>query len=164
MTVEFEDLVPVYRLYNMVTSEHLFTTDKSEYDSWVSKSKSDSDYWIGEGINWFAPKSGDTTVVRLYNPTLGGLGRTSHYYTSDTAEIEELTGKHGWKNESSDGKAFASGGDIPIWTCYNEALGSAHHYTSSQTEWLGLSKHGWDLERSKNRATGVFKAVLSAVA
>ena len=161
--VEFEELVPVYRLYNSITSEHLFTTSKTEYDEWVSKSKSDSDFWIGEGINWFAPKSGESTVTRLYNPTLGALGRTSHYYTSDAAEIKELTTKHGWIDEASDGKTFSSGGDIPIWTCYNEALGSAHHYTSSKTEWTGLAKHGWDLEKSKNNNTGVFKATMSAV-
>ena len=161
--VEFEELVPVYRLYNQITSEHLFTTDKGEYDEWVSKSKTDTDFWIGEGINWFAPKTGTSTVTRLYNPTLGALGRTSHYYTSDESEIKELTTKHGWVDESRDGKTFASGGDIPIWTCYNEALGSAHHYTSSESEWKNLSNHGWDLEKSKNRSSGVFKAAMSAI-
>ena len=161
--VDFEELVPVYRLYNSITSEHLFTTDKVEYDNYVKLSKENKEYWIGEGINWFAPKTGESTVTRLYNPTLGALGRTSHYYTSDAAEIKELTTKHGWIDESAEGKTFASGGDIPIWTCYNEALGSAHHYTSSESEWRGLAKHGWDLEKSKNRTSGVFKATLSAV-
>jgi hypothetical protein len=161
--VEFEELVPVYRLYNMITSEHLFTTDRVEYDSWVAKSKTDSDYWIGEGINWFAPVTSTSQVVRLYNPALGEMGSTSHYYTADVAEIQELTTKHGWIDESSTGKTFASGGDVPIWTCYNEALGSAHHYTSSKTEWQGLQVHGWDLETSKNGSAGVFSAVMSAI-
>ena len=163
ITVEFEELVPVYRLYNMITSEHLFTTDKTEYNSWVAKSKSDSDYWIGEGINWFAPANSDSQVTRLYNEALGAMGSTSHYYTADAAEINELTTKHGWVNESSSGKTFGSGGNIPIWTCYNEALGSAHHYTSSKTEWQGLQVHGWDLETSKNGSAGVFQAIMSAV-
>ena len=161
--VEYEELVPVYRLYNMITSEHLFTTDKVEYDQWVAKSKTDTDFWLGEGINWFAPKESLTTVTRLYNPDLGAMGRTSHYYTTNPDEIAELTGKYGWIDESTQGKCFFSGGDIPIWTCYNEALGSAHHYTSSKTEWSGLNVHGWDLEESKNGSNGVFQATLSAV-
>lgn len=161
--VEFEEIVPVYRLYNMITSEHLFTTNRSEYEQWVSESKSDSDYWIGEGINWFAPKASTSTVKRLYNPALGALGHTSHYYTSDDAEIETLTKYFGWQDESVSNMTFASGGEIPIWTCYNEALGSAHHYTSSRTEWSALSNHGWNLEEEKNGSQGVFKAILSAV-
>ena len=163
ITVEFEELVPVYRLYNMISSEHLFTTDKAEYDSWVAKSKTNSDYWIGEGINWFALANSDSQVTRLYNPALGAMGSTSHYYTSDAAEIQELTTKHGWQNEANQGKTFGSGGTIPIWTCYNEGLGSAHHYTSSKSEWQGLKAHGWDLETTKNGSTGVFSAVLSAI-
>lgn len=161
--VEYEELTPVYRLYNMVTSEHLFTTDRAEYEKWVAKSSQDVDFWIGEGINWFAPNSSTSTVKRLYNPTLGEMGRTSHYYTSDDTEIENLTANYGWQDESIQGQVFASGGDIPIWTCYNEALGSAHHYTSSKTEWSGLAFHGWDLEETKNGATGAFSAALSAV-
>ncbi len=166
LVVEFQEVVPVYRLYNMVTSEHLFTTDKSEYDSWVAKCKKDADFWIGEGIDWFAPATSTSTVTRLYNPALGAMGRTSHYYTSDANEIKELTTKYGWKDEASDGKTFASGGSIPIYTCYNEALGSAHHYTSSKTEWQGLKKHGWNLEESKSikngKTVGVFQALMSA--
>ncbi len=169
--VEFQEVVPVYRLYNMITSEHLFTTDKAEYDSWVAKCKSDKDYWIGEGIDWFAPKtyssSTSAKVYRLYNAALGAMGRSSHYYTSDTSEINDLVKNHGWKKETQfdGGYVFLSDKTstaTPIWTCYNEALGSAHHYTSDKTEWTGLSKHGWDLEKTKNGTKGVFAAVMSA--
>ena len=165
--VEFEEYTPVYRLYNTFTSEHLFTTDKVEYDDFVDLCEKGEENWIGEGIDWFAPKQtvSLTHVVRLYNAGLGALGRTSHYYTSDESEIQELTTKYGWKNEESSGKSFASGGDTAIYTCYNELLGSAHHYTSSKSEWEGLANHGWDLEKSKNVGSGkngVFQAVMSA--
>ncbi len=163
--VIFEEVVPVYRLYNMITSEHLFTTNRAEYEGWVAKSKSDEDVWIGEGINWFASstptEADDNTVRRLYNKTLGALGRSSHYYSKDKNEIANLL-KSGWVDDGVD-NYIQSGGDIPIWTCYNEALGSAHHYTSSFVEWASLSSHGWDLESDKNGSTGVFRAIMSAL-
>ena len=164
INVEFAEYVPVYRLYNQITSEHLFTTDKTEYDAWVAMCDNNEDYWIGEGIDWFAPASGGTQVYRLYNASLGSLGRSSHYYTSDVNEKDELINKYGWKEEELT-RGFQSGGTIPIYTCYNEYLGSAHHYTSSKSEWESLANHGWDLEKNKNTASGkngVFQAVMSA--
>ena len=160
--VEFEEVAPVYRLYNMITSEHLFTTNKAEYDKYVKLSEQRKDYWIGEGIDWFASTTG-TTVHRLYNAALGSMGRSSHYYTSDTAEIAKLK-KLGWVDDGTEYQ-FASAGDVPIYTCYNELLGSAHHYTSSWSEWQGLKNHGWDIEYNKNggsNESGVMSAVLSA--
>jgi hypothetical protein len=158
--VEFEELVPVYRLYNSLTSEHLFTTNKTEYDKFVELSKTDGDAWIGEGINWFAPATGNV-VHRLYNEGLGAMGRSSHYYTADETEIANLL-TQGWTDDGADNQ-FMSGGDISIWTCYNEDLGSAHHYTSDESEWRGLAAHGWNLEEDKNGTAGVFKALMSAV-
>ena len=158
--VNFSKVQPVYRLYNMVSSEHLFTTNKTEYDNWVAKCKKDQDFWIGEGIDWLAPTTSDTKVVhRLYNAGLGALGRSSHYYVADTAEINNLIKNWGWKDEGSSYQ-FRSGGSTPIYTCYNEALNSAHHYTSSKTEWEGLKNHGWDLEKTKNGSTGVFQCMM----
>ena len=159
VSITWQRVSPVYRLYNSITSEHLFTTNKDEYDSWVIKCQNDEDYWIGEGINWLAPSTG-TSVSRLYNPDLGSMGSTSHYYTSNTEEIAELTSKHGWEQENET-LGFMSSGDVAIWTCYNEGLGSAHHYTSNKSEWEGLENHGWDLERSKNGDTGVFLGILA---
>jgi uncharacterized repeat protein (TIGR02543 family) len=160
ITIDFVKVAPVYRLYNMITSEHLFTTDKVEYDRWVNIGKTDKDWWIGEGIDWLAPTTG-TTVYRLYNPALGSMARSSHYYTSDASEIASLTTPElGWTVEAAE-YGFKSGGEIPIWTCYNEALGSAHHVTSSESEWKGLASHGWDLETDKNGNSGVFQAVTS---
>ena len=165
--VEFQTVTPVYRMYNMITSEHLFTTNKSEYDSFDTQSKARTDYWVCEGIEWLAPSETEATadsktVYRLYNASLGNMGHSSHYYTSDVAEMTDLVNNHGWTVD--EGNGFMSGGDYAIYTCYNEALGSAHHYTSSKTEWEGLSAHGWDLERDKNGfgKTGAFSATLSA--
>jgi uncharacterized repeat protein (TIGR02543 family) len=158
VTITWQKVKPVYRLYNMLTSEHLFTTNKTEYDNFVAQSKTDSEYWIGEGISWLAPESGET-VSRFYNAGLGALGHSSHYYSKDATEIANLE-KSGWVNDGA-ANGFPSGGTTQIWTCYNEALGSAHHYTSSKDEWSGLAQHGWALEQDKNGTDGVFQGVLA---
>ena len=163
ITVEFAKVAPVYRLYNSITSEHLFSTNKTEYDGWVEKCKKDKDAWIGEGISWLAPttSTGTKAVHRLYNAALGAMGKSSHYYSADEKEIKSLTTKAGgWKDEGSTYQ-FKSGGTQAIYTCYNEALGSAHHYTSSKTEWQNLSKYGWDIETKKNGTNGVFQGILA---
>ncbi len=159
--------MPVYRLYNYLSSEHLYTTSKSEYDSLVDLTNRGSSNWIKEGVAWNAPAApADTTaegaakpVYRLYNSGLGKQGRTSHYYTADTDEIKTLTTrKYGWKNE---GVVFYSGGGVSIYTAYSEKLKSAHIYTSSKSEYEGLDK-GWNKEtkkNSKNEIPGVFQAV-----
>ncbi len=166
--VQYTRVSPVYRMYNMITSEHLFSTNKQEYDGWVEKCALDQDYWIGEGIDWLAPTSSSNTktVHRLYNESLGAMGKSSHYYTADSEEMESLISNYGWVD---DGEAnwFMSGGSTPIYTCYNEALGSAHHYTSSKSEWQGLSAHGWALEEDKNGTNppktpeGVFQCTMA---
>lgn len=167
INVEYARVVPVYRMYNMITSEHLFTKNKTEYDGWVKKCEQDLDNWIGEGIDWLAPyKSSSTkTVTRLYNAGLGSMFRSSHYYTSDANEIASLKKNYGWV-EDGEAYNFESGGSTAVFTCYNELLGSAHHYTSSETEWKSLKAHGWDLEESKSikngKTVGVFQCVMGS--
>ena len=177
LDIDFQEVAPVYRMYNMITSEHLFTTDKKEYDDWVAIGKKNKDYWLGEGVDWFSPvsyvnDSKTPKVYRLYNPGLGALTRMSHYYTSSKTEMEDLCKNWGWKKETQfsgkDGCVFLSddtGSGVPIFTAYSEALRSSHHYTSSSKEWKGLDG-GWDKEKSKNikngKETGFFRATLSA--
>ena len=161
--ITWQVVTPVYRLYNMITSEHLFTTQKTEYDNFVSVGRTNQDYWIGEGISWLAPTTG-TKVERYYNAGLGAQGHSSHYYSSDATEIANLKAA-GWTYDA--GCDLISGGTTPIYTCYNEALGSAHHYTSSKTEWQNLSANGWQLEEDKNGVNpakspeGVFQGVVA---
>lgn len=154
--VTWQRVSPVYRLYNIITSEHLFTTSKIEYDSWVAKDVSLTDFWVGEGISWLAPTSG-TVVHRFYNAALGAQGHSSHYYTADTAEMEILK-NNGWVDDGAD-QQFYSGGTTAIYTSYNEALGSSHHYTTSKTEWKSLASHNRDSEVTKNGSLGVFQGV-----
>ena len=165
ISVEFQTVVPVYRLYNKLSSEHLFTTNKVEYDDFEAKCKANTDAWIPEGIDWLAPVSG-TTVYRLYNPTLGAMARSSHYYTTSETERANLKASAGWLDDFNGTAVFYSGGDKAIFTMYNEALGSAHHLTSSLTEYKGLVQHGWDIESDKSlkdgKWVGFFKSVMGA--
>ncbi len=169
LTISFEFIKaqPIYRLYNSITSEHLFTKSKSEYDNFAELCAQKKDAWVPEGVDWLSYASSTSQskpVYRLYNPALGAMARTSHYYTTDLAEAKNLIAKHGWKYDKFSGSttAFLSDGSVGVWTCYNEALRSAHHYTSNKTEWTGLSKHGWDLEKTKNGTSGFFKCLSSA--
>ena len=163
--IEYFQLTPVYRLYNMITSEHLFTSVKTEYDNFEALCKKNKDYWIGEGIDWLSSTMG-RNVYRLYNPELGKMGHSSHYYTADTSERDRLKSQNGWQDDFNGAGVFCSEGDKAIFTCYNEALKSAHHLTSSLTEYKGLVQHGWDLETYKsltnNEWTGFFKAWMGA--
>lgn len=81
--------VPVYRLYNRWSGEHLFTTDREEYDGLVAVG------WSGEGEAWRSPAESDNEVWRLYNPYSG-----DHHYTADETEYERL-GDIGWNREGN---------------------------------------------------------------
>ena len=84
----------IYRLYNPVNGEHLYTTDANEKNVLSSKHG-----WKYEGIGWHAPTSG-TPVYRLYNPVLA-----NHLYTTDTNEYKTLP-QYGWKQEGVAFKAL----------------------------------------------------------
>lgn len=133
-----ETLHPIYRLYLPSTGEHLYTSDKNEYDTLYRKYN-----WGQEGIAWYAPDSG-TAVYRLYNPSL-----QNHLYTTDTNEVKVLTTKYGWKVDYDGAALYYSGGDVPIYRVYNEGLKGLHHLTTDAFEYSELGKLGWDMEGQK---------------
>lgn len=120
----------IYRLYNVNTSEHLYTQNSYENNQLPQQSPS----WLQEGIGWVAPDSGKT-VYRVYNPNSG-----EHFYTLDSNEVKNLV-SHGWRNE---GVSFYSGGSIPVYRLYNPNAGiGAHHFTYNTGERDSLIKSGW---------------------
>ena len=134
--------VPIYRMYNTKTSEHLYTRSKKEYDSCGSGTYKD---WRAEGVAWRAPapgSSGAKPVYRLYNLKSG-----DHHYTTSKGERDSLVASGQWRDE---GTAFWSApknasGAIPIYRVYNGRLKRGqHHYTKSATERDSLVKNsGW---------------------
>ena len=81
--------VPMYRLYNQWSGEHLFTESKDEYGQLVGIG------WSGEGTVWMAPERSATPIWRLYNPYSG-----DHHYTTSGEEYDQL-GKLGWHKEGT---------------------------------------------------------------
>ena len=135
----------VYRLYNPITSEHLFTTSESEYESLTAHN------WKQEGRAWSSPTSSAKGVYRLYNPALGALGKMSHHYTTSKEEADKLVAGNGWQYDNGGKPLFYSaedaggalGGASPVYRLYNGGL-SAHHYTLDSSENDSLtSYHGW---------------------
>ncbi len=136
--------VAIYRMYNEVTSEHLYTTSKAEYDSCGAGAYAD---WKQEGVGWVAPPrdaKGAKPVYRLYNEGLG-----DHHYTASEGEKKDLVEKQGWNDE---GIAFytAEKGTAPVslYRLYNGSLPRGqHHYTASagERDWL-VANAGWKYE------------------
>ena len=136
------DTVRVYRMYNAVTSEHLYTTSLAEYSMCGSGPYRD---WRAEGVAWRAPADRGTPVMRLYNVRSG-----DHHYTTSAVERDALVALGDWRAE---GVAFLSAtasdeGSYPIWRVYNGRLRRGqHHYTRAAGERDALvASHGWRAE------------------
>lgn len=125
----------IYRLYNPVNGEHLYTTDVNEKNVLSSKHG-----WKYEGIGWHAPTSG-TPVYRLYNP-----GLANHLYTTDTNEVNVLTSRDGWVKDNNGNPVFYSGGNVNILRVYNYGLKGMHHLTTDTNEYNTLPHYGWKQE------------------
>ncbi len=127
----------LYRLYNPWTHEHLFTTDKAEYDTLVAAG------WTGEGNAGMVAVKQGKGVYRLYNPYTG-----EHHYTTDENEVAACV-KAGWVNE---GIQFYSvqNGNVPVYSMYNPYEKKFyHHYTSDPDEIARMVNDGWVKEGIK---------------
>ncbi len=130
---------PMYRLYNRLTGEHFFTTNKDERDSLLT-----SDTWQNEDQGWMAPTISDFPVYRLLNPNT-----TDHHYTTDQNEYDVLQSL-GWVEE---GSAFYSADkdnseNVQLHRLYNpnEKEAGSHHYTADEKERDALVAMGWKYE------------------
>lgn len=140
----------VYRLYNPLNGEHLYTTDANEKDVLIKQHG-----WGYEGEAWYAPDNGQgTPVYRLYN-----AGLQNHLYTTDTNEVKVLTSKHGWTMDNNGRPVFYSGGDAKIYRVYNRGLRGLHHWTTDMNEYNILPQHGWQQEGVKLKALRVGKPI-----
>ena len=132
---EENGLIPVYRMYNPINGEHLYTTDAYEVKV-IYKTQG----WGKEGIGWYSPTKG-TPVYRLYNPKLG-----NHLYTSDTYEISVITKTQGWVLDFDGAPVMYSSGDIPIYRLFNPGLQGQHHLTTDFNEYNVIPLWGWQQE------------------
>ena len=144
VSFDIAEATTVYRMYNPITSEHLWTTDVNEYNDLVNHD------WKKEDVAWTTSATGKG-VYRLYNAALGAMGKMSHHYTTDKAEADKLVAENGWVYDnggqpifySAEDESGAFEGASPVYRLYNDGL-SAHHLTLDQDENDSLIKdHGW---------------------
>ena len=129
----FAGEMPVYRLYNKWSGEHLYTTDVYEYQYLPTIG------WRGEGEAWVSSTEGHE-VFRLYNPYTG-----DHHYTRDLEEYSYLQGL-GWRGE---GPIFyyQDSDSVPIYRLFNRWLTCGTHlFTTSYGEYNTLQTLGWSAE------------------
>ena len=129
--------VPVYRLFNSITSEHLYTTNVGERD-YLMNDKANG--WTDEGIAWHsAPKSGKP-VYRLFDVKNGG-----HVYTVDANERSAYIA-NGYTDE---GIAWYASDKLgrKVYKLTNKKTGKIL-YTILKDEADILTKNGFDCEEA----------------
>lgn len=126
----YDDVEPMYRLYNPYSYEHFYTASKSERDGLVAEK------WRYEATGWLAPKSGNP-VYRLYNPNAG-----DHHFTLSEDERDSLVAA-GWIDEGI-GWYSDPAQTTPLYREYNpNMLKCNHNYTTSKAEHDSLVEAGW---------------------
>lgn len=134
-----QDQVPLLRLYNPYSGEHLFTTNRYEASDLVFRG------WRSERSDGLVNLKEGTPVFRLYNEWTG-----DHHYTSDTNEVNACI-RQGWTNE---GIQFCSDEDATtdVYSMYNPyATKFYHHYTADANEMAKMQADGWRQENVKWR-------------
>lgn len=123
-------IIPIYRVYNPNSGEHLHTMNSNEKDFLVKKG------WRYEGISMRVTNSGQN-LLRIYNPNSG-----EHHYTLNINEINMLK-RAGWRYEGIAWQTPLTG--LPMYRVFNPNSRGAgsHHYTLLKSERDSLLKKGW---------------------
>lgn len=119
------EVVNVYRLYNKVSMQHLYTADQTEYKTLPKLSKD----WVQEGVNFKEYKNADATttpIYRIYTPKSG-----EHLLTSDSNEVKVLSA-NGWKKEGTAFHTLKTGGN-EIHRLFNPKAGIGAHMVTGDT-------------------------------
>lgn len=126
--------IPMYRLYNPFTQEHLFSSSEEERKQLLHLG------WTLDGLAWYAPTSG-TPVYRLYNPF-----DDWHTYSISQEEIDSLT-PLGWKVDGIVCYSASEKTGEPIYRLFNPYEETNYHLcTMDAEERDGLAALGWVLE------------------
>ena len=134
----------IYRLYNLHTGEHLFTSSRAEHDKLAVIPNVVGNGWVSEGascIIYDEDREDSMGVYRIYNPNVKG---GDHHYTKSKAEAAKRV-KDGWKWDFGGKPVFYVGGDVDVYRLYNKNDGR-HHYTPKLGEKNSLVKKGWKFE------------------
>ena len=141
--------IPVYRMYNPVNGEHLYTADAHEVDV-IYKTLG----WGFEGVGWYSSDAGNTPVYRLYSPRFN-----NHLYTSDRNEMNIITSQYGWVFDNIINgvpqPVMYSDGDTEIYRLYNPRQNDQHHLTTDKNEYNIIPQWGWRQEGVAMKATSL---------
>ena len=152
---------PVYRLFNKVSGQHLFTSDANENTVlqgnpvWVHETET----FLGHasiGGNTGSCESGLVPVYRIVSSRSG-----EHLLTADMNEVTFWTGStHGWWYSEGIGfcaSASSGNGLVSVYRLFNSVSGE-HLLTADQNEVNALNGHyNWGLE-ANGRGGVVFYA------
>ena len=129
-----QETIPVYRLYNPYTNEHLLTGGAKERDQLMSVG------WSLDGTAWRAPVEG-IPVYRLYNPY-----DDWHTYTTSESERNAMVAA-GWKVDGTVSRGADATAGRPIYRLFNpyEKI-NFHLFTADKAERDMLINAGWELE------------------
>ncbi|MGG5373425.1 C39 family peptidase [Enterococcus sp. AZ196] len=142
--------IPIYRVYNPNSGEHLHTMNGNERNHLVRLG------WRDEGISMYVDGTGNQ-LFRLYNPNSG-----EHFFTLNAKERDNLK-RHGWRYEGVAWKTPVKG--VPMYRVYNPNTrgAGAHHYTMDVNERNSLVRKGWRNEGISWYTLGGSKPVASYV-
>ena len=127
-------VVPVYRLYNPYTEEHLLTGGDQEKYALVAAG------WHLDGLAWNAPETG-IPVYRLYNPY-----DNWHTYTTDVNERDAMVAA-GWSVDGAVSCGYTGPNGRPIYRLFNPYVQTNFHlFTAGVDERDMLVNAGWWLE------------------
>lgn len=123
--------VPMYRLYNQYTQEHLLTMDEKEMGNLIAVG------WLLDGIAWNSPVEGEP-VFRLYNPF-----DDWHTYSKDLEEIAAMEAA-GWKVDGAVCCSATEEDGKPIYRLFNPYEQVNYHLLSASEAEIGqLTLAGW---------------------
>ena len=133
-STENTDKTAMFRLYNRISHEHLYTASVNEA---ITLSWED---WNYEGVGWIAPEESESPVYRLYNPILH-----DHHYTLDENEVDTLVSRHGWNYEGIGWHSATGESSVPTYRQFNPGLQvGSHNFTTDINEYdINNSAHGW---------------------
>ena len=131
-----DESTPVYRFYNSISGDHLYTTSEAEKETLRNSG------WTYEGIAFYSLNNSNSSaaVYRVYNPYSG-----EHHYTKDMGEYTYLQ-TIGWQDE---GLSFYAKtiGENTVYRLFNPYVtNNTHHYTNSLSEYSYLTSIGWQDE------------------
>lgn len=113
--------VPVYRLFNAQTKDHLYTISTGERDFVASAYG-----YTNEGVAFLTCPPNRDPVYRMYNPNI-----TNHFYTLSPGE-RDSAGSMGYKHEGVGYYIDQTAATIPLYRLYHPR--GTHFYTISSPE------------------------------